>query len=627
MINEDKVAESTELMSIRKRLLYASSQMEKLSLKNDTGIFRLILGDMIELTSKAVEESYIKVNPQYCAKVKARFEGFTTTYLNSIELGRKLLEAIHLARYIVETKMGRLDKSLRIIDSIMEKVHNYKLENKHIHLSTDSRNHNSYKSTLLYSTNAPAVSVLPKHNFVKAKTDSVKYSRDALKMMMWQQFMLPDDSMLVKELISSDFVCHYLTLDELHAIVKVFSEDYRLNRSFELPRPTYFTMKVDSIMEKVVRSSLLKYSSKLSKVFSDIELILRECLAKIELSGKVIPQTANKTSIAESSRMAISRKESLFTSRPAYQPSCTFKQSRSPIIKTLSKTWDRYHALQKRDNDTDILRPDNNNADEDEDSRMNLDDVNKLIKEEKLKSYSNQGLNTGSTAGKAQPNVDTNPAVSLFRQRDFFSNQLKEIMGFGTTLRSLKQCLDKQTLTLLPLHTMPSIMDAKVKNKNTMHQLRKVMFTIQNPVSQHKHDASPTTSTDHLKSNNHVFSDRQYSPRQHSPSTPLHASARHTKANCFLTSRKSQPAIRHIDASHASVTHDKVSAGKLFFKNKYSTPDCKSTNRSNQSSSYQISSVRYSRRQSANNMPNTRLSARDATRMNKNIDQFILSPQ
>lgn len=550
---------------------------------------------MIEATTKSVKEDYVGLTPEERNKTTNRFDMLRSMYLSSIELGRKLLEALHLAKHITENKLGRIDGKLRAVDIIMEGVKNYSLANKQVHSTVDSKSHRKYISNMMYT--AVGASLLPRHSFVQCKTESTYYKQEELIKMMWQQFMLPADMLLVKELAKNDFVRHTLTLEDIQVIIKAYSEDYRLKMTFVMPRPTFFTIEADSIINKIVRFSLNKFMEKFTRVFKDIELIVQECLKST---------LRYFTSVKEDNKLASPPKLSVGRSKEFYlKPSA--RSSKSPVIKALSRTWDRYFAMQRREDDTGIRQP-MLDIDDIEDPTINLDDVKQLIKEEKLKAHGTHGVATNvPVKAPIKPDLQT---ANLFRQRDFFSNQLKEIMGFGTTLRSLKKCLDKQSANLLPLHQMPSIMDSKIKNKNIMHQFRKVMFTIQNPITQQKSDLSPSTST-------------CLAP----PRSPLATSR---QPAIFYTPRKSQPSIRHMPTDESKAV-TQISAGKLFVKRRCSQADRFSppANRSH-TSSYQIStSVSYRRRSPISDTINTvnKLTVNDTAKMMTDIDRFILSPK
>ena len=96
-----------------------------------------------------------------------------------------------------------------------------------------------------------------------------------------------------------------------------------------------------------------------------------------------------------------------------------------------------------------------------QESKLNVEEVKQILNKEKSKQSVRHTINTSRPNNL---NVTGKQPTTFWRARDHFSNQLKEIMGFGTTMRSLKQCLDKQTKEAQPLFDMPSISDVKLRD-------------------------------------------------------------------------------------------------------------------------------------------------------------------
>lgn len=591
------------------------------------------------MSSKLLVDQYKTIKPHEIDRVRKR-NLFLIEVLNKAkDIGRKLFENLFLVRFISQRNLGREDRQFKVFEEMFNRSEYYR---KVEHIKEEPKKITYGIHTLLqYSKYFNEV---PPGQFVVMVEPKPPFRYDELITMFRNHFNIGEDYLLIPHIIHNDLIPSHVPLDDVRKIIQLESESFRKSGGLAVMTKACFMNKIsDQLFKRIFKLAVNNLMQKTVRVVKESEIVMKELLQCIyimkepSVSVQLISQPTFDEKLTVEYPMA-----SKFNMN-------THRKYSETLIRQYAKTVDKLFASDKTTSVKlpEIIQPDQRRDDEENhEPGLNVDGVKKLLSDEKIKSQqqaiSNQtGLKLSS---RTKTIMDRNKPIpiperqedlrdTLWKAKDAFNNQFKEIMGFGTTLRNIKKVMDKQTREAQPLMIMPSITEVKLKNKAIMSQMRKLIFVVKNPITgPPKKDKGqvgviPVNTNMFSPNSSGMQADMVGSLSQRANSLPQAVSRQSPEVSAFKVSPRLKFSIDKRQSSKVDQTfyspRDSVKTGGVhihstgvskFIRTGYSSSKLSHASRSPPSSSRML------------NLGDEKPSREVMKRMRDDIDSYILSP-
>lgn len=419
---------------------------------------------MINFSASCLEDMYNSVNAHSYDRVKSRNIFMLSVFSMFKVMGNRLFDMIFLIRYILERRLLNNEFSFRVFDEIINKSMIYqKTDQTQFVISQDTRLLEETKT--MKSLLGGIVKVTfesPGKLFIQIKKEKGSIPKDFLATFLNETYGIPSDYILIKEVSANDMIIAHLSTDELKSIIKKEFDPFFTEEKSSDERAIFLNSVVDKVFSKIYNYSSNNFLLKFSKANKDMELMLREINANISLKqqrSEFSPKNNREANLSKENREIWEERDICkYPMTKAYN----FKKH-SKIVNPINKP---YEAIVDKIFTDDRKKPEIGVEPEvkylDYDviseqkkvvEKMSVEVVKGIIQKEKYKRIGI--VSEEDERGLYKLGRHNKDGVII---EDYYNHQLKEIMDFGSTLRSLKYCLEKKVRETLTLATdIPSV--------------------------------------------------------------------------------------------------------------------------------------------------------------------------
>ena len=464
LINEHTVTQDGNLLGIHPHLIRKHKQKR---LDSNMTEEPSALMQPVEASIKQILESYRGVTVEDTERNQKKFV-FLLSLLEQVKLlGRRLFDLVQLVRFLWEKRFLRDPAPFKAIDELLTRSMYYKRSD----FKEDPKKP-TQQLGLTHLGNSKYAGDVPQSKLVVCKDEDAPFKVDQLRSYMENHFNIADDYIVIREIECNEFVIVHTNLEEIRHSVRVELDAIRRSDNFQANlKMVYMNQLAPEIFNRVMNCACKNYCQKMSRNLKELEALLKELIYSM--------RDMTETSIT--GKLKFSERDDpwkrLETSTPSYLQDFQ-------MIKPYKKALDRFFNQDKLQTkqqaiEMSLLAKAYKSPEDSQDEKvpqLNVDDVKKMITTEKKKqikpqkSNPNQGTKSTKAEVAAAPTND-----SLWQLRDASNNEFKEIMGYGTTLRSVKKYLDKQAKDALHLLKIPSILQANVTDRTVIQRLKTLM--------------------------------------------------------------------------------------------------------------------------------------------------------
>ena len=429
------------------------------------------------------------------ARVNSKLGFMFESYLRSKNLLVRLYSIVRNAQYIWENKLERGQTQFKNFENMLN-------GSRFLEATPMPISENSVIVGRGPNNRSRHANELPKKYLVRLKEEEKPMNSEEVEEMFKTHYDLTKDYILIKEIISNRLIMNFSSLEEITNIIKKEIAKFRRAGLSYVSRMFYLNQQSSEIYAIIYKSALTNLLQKFYRLFKEIENLLKELLFFLYLVSDSQSQTTHTK-----------RQEPHFFEKYPKVQSYNFdsqKKFLGKLIKPYSQVIDNMLSLEKpKKSGTKQDQDANYNIGDEEDLQkeksLDLEFVKKMIDYQKSRRFHKIVNQIGNKTSKSEVKREQNnmnqsqnlKSKKIFSQNEFLkisdtsNNQRKEIMDFGTTLRSMKAVLDQQAIESVGSMKSATILDAKIKDRTIVSKMRAMMLTLQGQnahVMRSKHD-------------------------------------------------------------------------------------------------------------------------------------------
>jgi hypothetical protein len=459
MVSEETVTQDGNMLGIHPHLL--RKQREQRDHQVDGSHLA-----PVEASLKQIFELYRGVTPEDIARNHKKLL-FLLALKDQVKfLGRRLFDLVQLVKFLWEKRLLKDEAPFRTIDDLLYRSQFYK--------KSDFREEIKRLNPIglsSFGTNKHAGDV-PQAKLVICKEDEPGYRGKDLRKYMEFHFNIPEDYIVIKEVEASEFVMLHTSLEEVRQIIRIELDAIKRSDDFQASlKMVYLNQIAPEIFQRIMCTAAKNYSQKLMRNLKEIDSLLRELIYAM--------RDITETSITEQLMYNVTNDDGKQNHHPMPGYLRDFE-----MIKSYKKAIERYFSQERVVGKqlamelSSVVK--SRGVEDSEDYKtpeLNVDDIKRMITWEKRKQSKplKSNPNQGNKSIKAETTVPVPAADSLWQQRDSSNNEFKEIMGYGTTLRSIKKCLDKQAKDAQHLLKIPSMVNGKLGDRSVLQRMKSII--------------------------------------------------------------------------------------------------------------------------------------------------------
>ena len=398
------------------------------------------------------------------------------------ELGLRLFSIVGLTRYIWEHKLDNGFHHFRNFDRMVTQSAVFeKVPMNHTALVASSLASIGLHS--IKQRNLKALEDLPKQKLIALKPLPNALRKEDVEKLAREFYAIPADHIIVREITGNRLVLTYSQMDELSAILKREVEAFR-RAGLPTESKNFYLSEVSSrVVGNATKAALNNLVQKLFKVFREVDTLLKDLSLHIYIFQDS-SQPVAESQVREDHKATEFHYQQCFPNARHYNFQSQ-KKLVGQVTRPFAKALDKFLLLEKEpvaDFSLGFLPEEEELQPE---VSMNIELVKKMIEAQKSKagkSLVNQSaVRSAKSESKREPTAFIRNQNEFLKSRDASNNQRKEILEYGTLLRSLNSVLDLQAKDSLSSRKVPTILDAKIQDRTLVSKMRNMLGILQSP--------------------------------------------------------------------------------------------------------------------------------------------------
>lgn len=551
-------------------------------------------------------------------------------------MGSRLIDSIYLVRYVTEVKVGGTDSSFKHIDEIIDASENYMKVYQVAPESSRSKDNLKDSAKLFIANQVQKVAAdAPGKNFIRMKDERPQLKKEEVEHSLEETFNLPKNYFLTREIIGTELILANLTLDDIKMYFRRETEEYKRHGGGKYLNTTHHLNQVaDKLFATIFNGALNTLLLKLCRLFKELELIFKEIIRVVKERGrdeafdpenyiptwKTHPEWYLMLKYPKSKEFDLGPHIRIISQR-------TIKPFQKIMDKLIQRDKNKRPGVEKKEEEYSAPLRDYNEEDFVIPAPIDLNRVQRMIREEKSRSKSTSAHNT---ATRSPDTTDKQSNVHI-SNKQMFAKEFKEIIGYGNTMNSLQLCFEKRIRTNeSELSEIPTLLDASVKGRSYTHKIRRLLTKVKAGDTEQKTvKTAKSVNINETRDTQSVSAAEAALNDQSRPtSTIFKPKGKNPLVRVF---NQKIPSIKHSERSYYIPQSSNVVATRSRVLGALTaTPDDRCVNRTRQrstSASFQISAgVRGRCRSAASSRHSVNLSKDEVAKMSENIHHFILSP-
>lgn len=492
---------------------------------------------MVNFSVNTLKDEYPFILPHVYDRVRTRNVFIIDLYNKTKMIGSRVFDAIYLARYIAEKKIGSVDSTFKAIDDILARSDNFARSEKNP-FEASQKSLGDMGGSVHPDINAflgqPTKNVgeAPGKVFIKLKAELPQINKEELVKRLHQRFGLPHELLIVKEIGSSEIILTNMTVEEVELEIAQEEENYRrLSIEDIYSKTCYLDHMSDRLFLNIFSKAANNFFKKLCRLLREIEILIKEI--NLNLKDKLMSEDENE----------IRKHYEFWKFKPQMVEYEKFPRAKEflmephlgmlgPTIKPFQKAMDKLFMRDKssKTNQNQIaiqepvqpIRAEDNEEGEVVDLKpvqIDLDYIQQMITAEKHKQrlghstmvskspFQNQraksikadSVKDGATAistsvptGQQSANGSTEnlsapipkfsshiPYTPQGGKALMYGKQLKQIVGYGTMINSLQYCLERKVRDSASNEKgISSIADAFIPGRNYTSKVKSMLTRV-----------------------------------------------------------------------------------------------------------------------------------------------------
>ena len=583
ILNEENISQETNLININPNVIRLDTgkfvsqvQNEPLFVKNlisdiprplkgrftkakDSSVIAEVVGPGINLQPKMVnfsantlKDDYPFILPHVYDRVRTRNVFIIDLYNKTKMVGSRVFDAVYLARYIAEKKIGSVDGSFKTIEDILQRSDNFaKNEKNPFEASQKSLGElasGQHDLNSLLGQPTKNAGEAPGKVFVKLKAEPPQINKEELSKRLGERFGLPSDLLIVKEVGGNEIILTNMTIEEVEFEIAQEEENYRkLGIDDIYSKTCYLDHMSDRLFLNIFGKANMNFFKKLCKLLREIEILVKEI--NFNLKDKMMSddevEIRKHYEFWKFSPQLVMYEKYPRAKEFSMEPHLGML---GPTIKPFQKAMDKLFMRDKSSKNNQVViqePPQATRLEEGEGSevvdlqpvKIDLDYIQKMITEEKQKqkmgssaafsrsAFSNQGtkstkaestkdwtgaspsqnpttasVTTGATEQTSAPIPKFSSHIPYTPQGGkamMYGKQLKQIVGYGAMINSLQFCLEKKVRdSAIHEKGLSSIADAYIPGKNYTSKVKSMLSRVKQIGSDTWSNIPPELSAD-----------------------------------------------------------------------------------------------------------------------------------
>ncbi len=460
---------------------------------------------MVNYSANTLKDEYPFILPHVFDRVRQRNVYIIDLYDRTKMVAVRLFDAVYLVRYIIERKVGQSLALFKNVEDILARSLHFEevARTADLELSTEQvqPQHDNELVNNIIGGIVKVVAEAPGKNFVKLKEERPQLTLEQVAQMMASNFGIPRDYILIKEIFSNEMMLSNLSIEEIRSLVRREVEQFRQQGlAAAMSQLCYLHHVCDRLFASMFHLALNNLVQRLLRLFRDIEQLLKELGS--QLGEKVVTQSQQK--IFDRLRNWKTKPDAAMAEKYPKAKHFDF-DAQLPLmddfIKPFQRAMDKLFAKDKlsRNQGAQDSHPKLAAADEESQTlegppkKMDVDLVKKMVLFEKNRHHlpiNQSAVRSAKSESKREPASTAEESRSACGKKSEASKELRQILGFGSTISSLQNCFEMRSrkLRLMDL-ALPSIAHSQLPSKVNSAKVRRILSKIRSPAyerSQHR---------------------------------------------------------------------------------------------------------------------------------------------